>query len=319
MSKGQNKYRQERQERQSAGTSRKGKNQDPGSRRRDRGAGDRSRSRDGERDREREKFRGYAPDDLQRDREAIADDGVEKVFGRNPVLAALRGSREVEHIYIAKGTEGSVRQIAGLAKDNGVPVDFVDREIINIMARGEKHQGVAARVSQYSYSTIQDVFTRAEESGEDPFLIVLDEISDPHNLGAIIRTAECAGAHGVIIPKRRACGLTGTAAKSSAGAIESMPVVKVTNISKTLEDLKELGLWIAACDMGGQLYYKADLSGPIAVVIGSEGDGISRLVKEKCDFTVSMPLCGKVNSLNASNAAAVIMYEIRRRRDLLDI
>ena len=154
------------------------------------------------------------------------------------------------------------------------------------------------------------MFKSAEESGEDPFVIVLDEISDPHNLGAVIRTAECAGAHGVIIPKRRACGLTGVAAK--------VPVVRVTNISRTLDELKELGLWIADCDMGGQLYYKADLSGPLAVVIGSEGSGISKLVKDKCDFTVSMPLKGKVNSLNASNAAAVIMYEVRRRRDMLD-
>lgn len=332
MSKGQNKYRAERMEKQAESGFRKGKNQDKGSRRRDgykkksvgvtrdmkeRQAGKYGRSRDG-RPAGYGSGYGYREEDLRRDQEAVFDDGAEKIFGRNPVIAALRGSREVEHIYIARGSEGSAKQIAGMAKDSGVPLDFVDREVINAMARGERHQGVAARVSEYSYSTIQDVFKRAEESGEDPFVIVLDEISDPHNLGAVIRTAECAGAHGVIIPKRRACGLTGVAAKASAGAIESVPVVRVTNISRTLDELKELGLWIAACDMGGQLYYKADLSGPLAVVIGSEGSGISKLVKDKCDFTVSMPLKGKVNSLNASNAAAVIMYEVRRRRDMLD-
>lgn len=236
------------------------------------------------------------------------------LIGRNPVIEALKAGREMEHIYIARGSEGSIKQIRGMARDAGVPVDMYDREIINDMAPGEKHQGVVAVVSEYKYAEMEDVFARATETGEDPFVIILDEISDPHNLGAVIRTAECAGAHGVIIPKRRACGLTSTVVKSSAGAVETMPVVRVTNLVRAIEDLKDKGLWIAACDMDGQTYSDTDLEGPIAIVIGNEGAGISRLVKEKCDFVVSIPVQGKIDSLNASNAAAVIMYEVRRRR-----
>ena len=163
---------------------------------------------------------------------------------------------------------------------------------------------------------MEDIFAKAEASGEPPFIIILDNLEDPHNLGAVMRTAECAGAHGVIIPKRRAAGLTETVAKAAAGALEYIPCVKVANIAQTIDQLKERGLWIAACDMGGKEYYKQDLTGSIAVVIGSEGNGISRLVKEKCDFVVSMPMMGRINSLNASNAAAVIMYEVRKQRDV---
>lgn len=237
------------------------------------------------------------------------------LVGRNPVIEALKAGREIEHIYIARGSEGSARQIRAMARDAGIPVDAYSREIINDMAPGEKHQGVIASVSAYSYAEMDDIFARAEESGEDPFIIVLDEISDPHNLGAVIRSAECAGVHGVMIPKRRACGLTSVVAKSSAGAVETMPCVRVTNMARALDELKEKGVWIAACDMDGKTYYEADLDGPVAIVIGSEGGGISRLVKDKCDFVVSIPVKGKINSLNASNAAAVIMYEVRRRRD----
>lgn len=247
------------------------------------------------------------------------DGGLEIVAGRNPVLEALRGEREVERVFIAKGAEGSIAQIKAIAKEQGVVIDIVDKERINAMAPGERHQGVVAKVSEFKYSSMEEVLERARVSGEDPFLILLDEVSDPHNLGAIIRTAECAGAHGVIIPKRRACSLTQTVAKSAAGAIETMPVVQVTNLSRTIDELKEMGLWIAAVDMDGQNYMKAKLEGHIGIVIGNEGKGISRLVKEKCDFTVAIPMKGTINSLNASNAAAIIMYAIRRCRDTQEV
>lgn len=245
----------------------------------------------------------------------VGNDGLEVVVGRNPVMEVLRGDREVERVFIADGAEGSIVQIKALAREKGIIVDIVDKKRIEAMAApGERHQGVAAKVSEYKYAEMDDLFARAEASGEDPFFIILDEITDPHNLGAIIRTAECAGAHGIIIPKRRACTLTQTVAKSAAGAIENMPVVQVTNLARTIEDLKEAGLWIGAADMDGQSYYECSLTGPIGIVIGNEGKGISRLVREKCDFVVSIPMKGKINSLNASNAAAVIMYEIRRQR-----
>ena len=244
----------------------------------------------------------------------IGMDGLEVVAGRNPVMEALNGDRTVERIFIAEGSEGSISKIVAIAREQGVIVDFVPKEKIDSMAPDAKHQGVVAKVSEYEYSTMEDVMEKARVSGEDPFLIILDEITDPHNLGAIIRTAECAGAHGVIIPKRRACTLTQTVALSAAGAIEKMPVVQVTNLARTIEDLKKEGLWIAAADMDGENYMKANLSGPIAIVIGNEGKGVGRLVKEKCDFVLSIPMKGTINSLNASNAAAILMYGVRRAR-----
>ena len=244
----------------------------------------------------------------------IGADGLEVVAGRNPVIEVLSGERSVERVFIADGSEGSVSKIIALAREKGVIVDFVPKEKIDAMAPGVKHQGVAAKVSEYKYAEMDDVFARAEAAGEDPFIIILDEITDPHNLGAIIRTAECAGAHGVIIPKRRAASLTQTAALASAGAIENMPVVQVTNLGRAIEDLKEKGVWVGAADMDGETYYEANLTGPIAIVIGNEGKGVGRLVKEKCDFVLSIPMFGRINSLNASNAAAVLMYGIRRAR-----
>ena len=244
----------------------------------------------------------------------IGADGLEVVAGRNPVVEVLSGDRDVERIFIADGSEGSVSKIVALAREQGVIVDFVPKEKIDAMAPGVKHQGVAAKVSEYKYAEMEDVFARAELSGEDPFIIILDEITDPHNLGAIIRTAECAGAHGVVIPKRRAASLTQTVALSAAGAIENMPVVQVTNLARTIEELQAKGVWVGAADMDGDTYYKANLKGPIAIVIGNEGKGVGRLVKEKCDFVLSIPMYGKINSLNASNAAAVLMYGIRRAR-----
>ena len=236
------------------------------------------------------------------------------IVGRNPVTEALRSGREIDKLMVSS-EEGSMKKILALAKERRIPVMKVEKSAIDRIAEGKAHQGVAAYVSAYAYAELEDIFRVAEERGEDPFIIILDNLEDPHNLGAIMRTAECAGAHGIIIPKRRACGLTEVVAKASAGAIEYMPCVKVTNIVQTIEELKERGIWVAACDMGGTEYYKADLKGKLAVVIGSEGFGISRLVKEKCDFVVSMPMVGRITSLNASNAAAVIIYEVRKQRD----
>ena len=259
--------------------------------------------------------------DMREARDGFADsqpmtgaDGLEVVAGRNPVLEVLKGEREVERVFIADGAEGSVSKIVAIAREQGVIVDFVPKEKIDAMAPGVKHQGVTAKVSEYKYADMEDIFAKAEAAGEDPFIIILDEINDPHNLGAIIRTAECAGAHGVVIPKRRAASLTQTAALSAAGALETMPVVQVTNLARTIEELKEKGVWAAAADMDGETYYEANLKGPIALVIGNEGKGVGRLVKEKCDFVLSIPMFGEINSLNASNAAAVLMYGIRRDR-----
>lgn len=244
----------------------------------------------------------------------VGADGLEVVAGRNPVTEALNGSREVERVFIADGAEGSVSKIVAIAREQGVIVDFVPKERIDAMAPGIKHQGVAAKVSEYKYAEMEDIFSGAGASGEDPFIVVLDEIEDPHNLGAIIRTAECAGAHGIIIPKRRSASLTQTVAMSAAGAVENMPVVQVTNLARAIDELKGRGIWVAAADMDGDIYYEADLHGPIAIVIGNEGKGVGRLVKEKCDFVLSIPMYGSINSLNASNAAAILMYGIRRAR-----
>lgn len=258
---------------------------------------------------------GFDMNDQFEDRRAqVGTDGLEVVAGRNPVIEVLSGERDVERVFIADGSEGSVSKIIALAREKGVIIDFVPKEKIDAMAPGVKHQGVVAKVSEYKYAEMDDVFARAEASGEDPFIIILDEITDPHNLGAIIRTAECAGAHGIIIPKRRAASLTQTVALAAAGAIENMPVVQVTNLGRAIEDLKEKGVWVGAADMDGETYYEANLTGPIAIVIGNEGKGVGRLVKEKCDFVLSIPMHGKINSLNASNAAAVLMYGIRRAR-----
>ncbi|MCI8349378.1 MAG: 23S rRNA (guanosine(2251)-2'-O)-methyltransferase RlmB [Firmicutes bacterium] len=236
------------------------------------------------------------------------------IFGRNPVIEALKSGREIEKVLISSA-EGSAAKIVAMAKERKIPLIRTEKRTLDKMAAGAVHQGVAAYISSYAYKDVDDILKKASDAGEEPFVVILDNIEDPHNLGAIMRTAECAGAHGIIIPKRNACGLTETVAKTSAGAIEYVPCVRVTNIVRAIEDLKDKGFWIAACDMGGREYYKTDLRGKLAVVIGSEGSGISKLVKENCDFTVSMPMVGNITSLNASNAAAVLMYEVRRQRD----
>lgn len=236
------------------------------------------------------------------------------IIGRNPVMEALKNDRQVDKLMVSS-REGSMIKILALAKEKSVPVIMVEKAALDRIAAGRPHQGVAAYISPYEYAEMEDIFALAKSRGEDPFLIILDNLEDPHNLGAIMRTAECAGAHGIIIPRRHACGLTEVVAKASAGAIEYMPCVKVTNIAQTIDELKAQGIWVAACDMGGKPYYQADLKGKLAVVIGSEGAGISKLVREKCDYVVSMPMVGKITSLNASNAAAVIIYEVRKQRD----
>lgn len=237
------------------------------------------------------------------------------IIGRNPVMEALKNDREIDRLLIGKGAEGSINKIAGMAKSKGIIIRQADKNELDRIAEGRPHQGVIAYAGSYKYAEMDDIFARAEARGEDPFVIILDNLEDPHNLGAIMRTAECAGAHGIIIPKRRSCGITEVVAKASAGAVEYIPCIKVSNIAQTIELLQKKGLWVAACDMGGKNYYQQDLKGKLAVVIGSEGFGISKLVKEKCDFVVSMPMVGNITSLNASNAAAIIMYEVRKQRD----
>lgn len=237
-----------------------------------------------------------------------------KIAGRNPVTEAIRAGRPIDKILIQEGAGGAADRVRKLAAENHIPVETATKRDIEKLAKGEAHQGVVAFCSSHDYASVEDIFAKAEASGEPPFIVVLDGIEDPHNLGAILRSAECAGAHGVIIPKRNACGLTDTVAKSSAGAVEYVPCAKVTNIARTLDELKERGIWIYACDMDGETYFRQSMTGPCAIVIGAEGKGISRLVKEKCDFTVSMPLMGRIQSLNASNAACVLLYEIRRQR-----
>lgn len=237
------------------------------------------------------------------------------IIGRNPVIEALKSGREIEKILIGRGAEGSVSKITAMAKERGIPLYQSDKQTFTRIAGDRPHQHVIAYASAYRYAELTDIYAKAAEKGEEPLIVILDNLEDPHNLGAIMRTAECAGAHGVIIPKRRSCGLTEVVAKASAGAIEYMPCVKVANISQTIDQLKEDGFWCAACDMGGTPYHKQDLTGKLAMVIGSEGFGISPLVRKKCDFVVTMPMVGKIHSLNASNAAAILLYEVRRQRD----
>lgn len=260
----------------------------------------------------------FSPDtrDCVVPQEAMATAGRENLLiGRNPVIEALKAGREMEKILIGRGSEGSIAKIVAMAREKGIPLYESDRKTLDRIGEGRSHQGVIAYVSAYRYAELKDIYAKAAERGEDPFIVILDNIEDPHNLGAVMRTAECAGAHGIIIPKRRSCGLTEVVAKASAGAIEYMPCVKTANIGQIIDRLKEDGFWCAACDMGGTPYYEQDLTGKLAVVIGSEGFGISQLVKKKCDFTVTMPMVGRIHSLNASNAAAILMYEVRRQRD----
>ncbi|MBU5425632.1 23S rRNA (guanosine(2251)-2'-O)-methyltransferase RlmB [Tissierella pigra] len=236
------------------------------------------------------------------------------VVGRNPVLEILKTDREIEKLYILKGElQGSINKIIGMAKDRNIVIQQVDKNKLDSLSEGNAHQGVVALVTSYTYVDIDDILNKAKEKEEPPFVVILDGLEDPHNLGSIIRTAECAGVHGIIIPKRRSAAVNQTVYKSSAGAVEHMLVAKVNNIVNAIEELKEKGLWIYGADMTGADYYKTSLNGGVALVIGNEGKGISRLVKEKCDVLVKIPMLGKVSSLNASNAASILMYEVVRQ------
>ena len=237
------------------------------------------------------------------------------IEGRNVVIEAFRSGQSVDRLYILDGCQdGPVRTIAREARKTDTIINYVSKERLDQLSETHAHQGVIAQVAAYDYSTVDEILARAEEKGEAPFLIILDNVEDPHNLGAIIRTANLAGAHGVIIPKRRAVGLTSTVAKTSAGAINYTPVAKVTNIVRTIEELKEKGIWFVCADMGGESMYKLNLTGPIGLVIGNEGEGVSRLVKEHCDMVASIPMKGDIDSLNASVAMGVLAYEIVRQR-----
>ena len=240
----------------------------------------------------------------------------DKIIGRNPVLEAIKRGRSIDKILIKKGClEGSIVPIVKKAREAKIIVQEVEHQKLDAIAEGANHQGIIAYVSPYEYKTVEDLLNIAREKGEPPFLILCDKITDPHNLGAILRTANCVGVHGIVIPKHGSVGLNSAAIKTAAGAAEYTPVAKVTNLAAAIDKLKKEGLWIAAADMDGQDMHKADLTGALAIVIGSEGDGIGRLVKEKCDFTVSIPMNGQINSLNASVAAGVLMYEAFRQRN----
>jgi 23S rRNA (guanosine2251-2'-O)-methyltransferase len=238
------------------------------------------------------------------------------IEGRNPVIEALRSDAEIDTILINKdAAQGSLNKIFELAKKKNILIKNVDRALLDRLSENKKHQGVIAEAMEYKYKDIDDIFNYAEEKNEKPFIVILDEVTDVHNLGSIIRSAECLGAHGVIIPKRRAAQINSVVAKSSAGAIEYLPVCRVTNISDTLETLKEKGLWIYGADMEGEKYiYEENFDVPVGLVIGSEGSGLGRLVKEKCDILIKIPMKGNINSLNASNAASIIIYEIMKQR-----
>ena len=237
------------------------------------------------------------------------------IEGRNAVIEAFRSRKTVDKLYILDGCQdGPVMTIKREAKKNDTMVKYVTKERLDQMSQTGKHQGVIAVIAAYDYAEVEDILQKAREKGEAPFIFLLDNIEDPHNLGAIIRTANLAGAHGVIIPKNRAVGLTATVARTSAGALNYTPVAKVTNLSKTIEELKKEGMWFVCADMGGTSMYQLDLKGPMGLVIGNEGDGVSRLVREKCDFIASIPMKGDIDSLNASVAAGVLAYEIVRQR-----
>lgn len=253
----------------------------------------------------------------RQDERALREIDENVVSGRNAVKELLSSGRDIEKMYIQSGDrEGSLNLLIGIASERKIPIVEVERSKLDSLSYGERHQGVVAIAAERNYYSIDEILDYAAQRSEPPLLVILDGVEDPHNLGAIIRSAECLGAHGVIIPKRRSVGLTTTVAKASAGAIEHMRVAKVTNIAMTIDELKERGLWIYAADMGESRYYETDMTGPVALVMGSEGFGISRLVKEKCDFIVSIPMCGDVNSMNVSCAAAVILADVRRQREI---
>jgi 23S rRNA (guanosine2251-2'-O)-methyltransferase len=243
------------------------------------------------------------------------DNNSSYIEGRNEVIEAFRSGKTIDKVFILDGShDGKLDTVRREAKKAGVRIDFVDRKRLDSMSVSGSHQGVIARAAAYRYAEVSDILEAARAKEEDPFIFILDGIEDPHNLGAIIRTADLAGAHGVIIPKDRAVGLTATVAKASAGAINYVPVAKVTNLARTMEDLKDEGLWFTGADMDGEIMYESDLKGPMGLVIGAEGRGLSRLIKERCDRIVSIPTAGHIDSLNASVAAGILAFEVVRQR-----
>jgi len=249
--------------------------------------------------------------------EPSPEEAAERIEGRNPVIEAIRADRAINKIFVSKGEkEGSIKYIIALAREKGIVVQEVDRSKLDTLSITRAHQGVIAFAAAKEYVDVDYILEAAASAGEAPFIIILDEITDPNNFGSILRTADAAGAHGVIIPKRRAIGLTATVSKASAGAAEYVPVARVTNLGQTIDYLKKNGVWIVGTDLTGEKpFYDSDLKGPIALVIGSEGEGMGRLVKEKCDFIVNIPMKGHVSSLNAGVAAAIVMYEILKQRN----
>ena len=252
---------------------------------------------------------------LEREKRREREWNENQLEGRNAVLEAFRAGKTIDKLFVLDGCQdGPVKSILREAKKTDTIINFVDKERLDRLANSGHHQGVVAQAAAYEYAEVEDILNAAKEKGEAPFIFILDEIEDPHNLGAIIRTANLAGAHGVIIPKNRAVGLTATVARTSAGALNYTPVARVTNLAKTIEELKKEGLWFVCADMGGTTMYDLNLTGPIGLVIGNEGEGVGRLVKEKCDFIASIPMKGDIDSLNASVAAGVLAYEIVRQR-----
>lgn len=240
---------------------------------------------------------------------------INLIEGRNPVLEALKSGREIDKLFVQSGQlEGSIKQIIAIARDKNILIKEVDKAKLDKMSKTKSHQGVIASAALYKYYEVDDILDIAKEKGEDPFIVILDEITDPQNLGSILRSCDAAGVHGVIIPKRRAASLTPIIGKISAGAVEYVPVAKVTNINQTMSYLKEKGLWIAGADASGETYYEKDLTGPLALVVGSEGKGLGRIVKENCDFIVGIPMSGNISSLNAAVSCAVLIFEAKKQR-----
>ncbi|BAK14617.1 rRNA methylase [Solibacillus silvestris StLB046] len=266
------------------------------------------------RDKKADTFKTHEKKQQEKPQSAQEELSGEMIAGKNPVLEALRAGREINKLWIAEGVKKTgVQELMDLAKEQGVLVQFVPKQKVDKLA--ENHQGIVASVAAYDYAELDDLFAAAKAKSEDPFFLILDELEDPHNLGSIMRTADAIGAHGIIIPKRRAVGLTAVVAKASTGAIEHVPVVRVTNLAQTVDELKDRGVWIAGTDAKGSAdYRKMDATLPLALIIGSEGKGMSRLLKDKCDFLYHLPMVGHVTSLNASVAAALLMYEVYRKR-----
>lgn len=260
--------------------------------------------------------RNYKGQNQNNEQEVYAKQREDLVEGRNAVIELLKSDKTIEQLFIANGKmEGSINKILGLAKDKGVIVKEVDRKKLDLMSETKAHQGVIAQITPFKYNTVEEILEFAKQKGEDPFIVILDELEDPHNLGSIVRTAELCGVHGIIIPKRRNVGVTATVYKSSVGAIEYMKIAKVTNINNTIDELKAKNIWVYGADINGEDYsYETNFSGPCAIVIGNEGKGMTKLTKTKCDKLVKIPMIGKINSLNASVAGGIMMYEVLKGR-----